>query len=150
MHPAGFNLSGNDLKLERDYDYRDYDGNVVTGQGNRSANMPPGNDTGPPSARDDNPAPNDTIYDWDAAGLSIPAMPQNAIKRTRNNFKAFASITVEGSSVRCSPVRDYFIRFTQKQTAAPSGASWQILNPPDVAGDNLAGHGTTNVTWDLK
>jgi hypothetical protein len=150
VHPSGFNFPGNNLKLERDFYYRDYDGNVLADQGNHSAHLPPGNDTGPASARDDTPAPNDTIYDWDAAGLPIPVAPQNTIKRTRNNFQAFASITVEGTSVRCSPVRDYLIRFSQQQTAAPSGANWQIINPPDVAGDNQARHGTTNVTWDLK
>ena len=149
VHPSGFQFPGNNLKLERDYYFRDYDGSVVVSQGNHSATLPPGNDTGPPAARDDNPAPDDTIYDWDAAGLPIPVAPQNTIKRTRNNFQAFASITVEGTSVRCSPVRDYFIRFSEKQAAAPSGANWHIINPPDVAGDNQAAHGTTRVTWNL-
>jgi hypothetical protein len=149
VHPRAFRFPGSNLKLERDYYYRDYQNRTLRDQGNYSAHIPPGNDTGPATARDDDPSPNDTIYDWDAAGLPVPNVPQNTILRTRNNFKAFASITVEGKSVRCSPVREYRICFSQKQTAAPAGAQWQIINPPDVAGDNVAGHGTTKVTWDL-
>jgi hypothetical protein len=150
VHPTRFSFPGTNLKLERDYYFRDYANRTLLAQGNYSATLPPGNDTGPASARDDDPAPNDTIYDWDAAGLNIPHANQNTIMRTRNNFKAFASITVEGKNVRCSAVREYRIRFSQKQTAAPAGSTWQIINPPDVAGDNEASHGHTNVSWDLK
>jgi hypothetical protein len=150
VHPAAFKFAGGDLKLERDYFFRDYSGNALLDQGDYTANIPPGNDTGPANARDDNPDPNGTIYDWDAAGLNIPDKPKGSIMRTRNNFKAFASITVEGKAVRCSEVREYRIRFTQQQTKDPHGAEWKTVSPPDVAGDNEASHGTTNVTWDLK
>ncbi|MDB5103566.1 MAG: hypothetical protein JWP91_1255 [Fibrobacteres bacterium] len=150
VHPAAFKFAGNDLKLERDYYYRDYNGNAIMDKGDYTANPPPGNDTGPANARDDNPDPNGIIYDWDAAGLGIPDKPKGTILRTRNNFKAFASITVEGKSVRCSEVREYRIRFSQQQTKDPHGAEWKVINPPDLAGDNEAAHGTTNVTWDLK
>jgi hypothetical protein len=150
VHPAKFNYPGNDLKLERDFDFRDYNDQTLLDSGARSASVPPGNDTGPATARDDNPDPDDTIYDWDAAGLNIPNAPKNTIHRTRNNFWAFASITVEGKSVRCSQIREYFIKFSQEQTAAPSGKTWVVKTPPDVAGDNQAGDGTTNLTWDLK
>jgi hypothetical protein len=112
--------------------------------------MPPGNDTGPPPARDDDPDPDETIYDWDAAGLNIPNAPANTVHRTRNNFLAFASITVEGKAVRCSEFQPYFIAFSQVQTTAPNGATWVVQTPPDAAGDNNAGNGTTNVTADLK
>jgi hypothetical protein len=150
VHPSGFNYPGNNLMLERDYDFNDFNDKVVKATGAPSATIPPGNDTGPADARDDDPSPDDTIYDWDAAGLDIPNAPVNTIYRTRNNMKAFASITVEGNSVRCSQVRGYFIDFSQKQTAAPSGSTWQVINPPDVVGDNQAAHGTTKTTWDLK
>jgi hypothetical protein len=147
--PLGCRFSASNLKLERDHYFRDYQDRALRDQGNCTAHIPPGNDTGPASARDDAPSPNDTIYDWDAAGLPVPHVPQNTVLRTRSNFKAFASITVEGKSVRCSPVRESRICFSQKQTAAPAGAKWQIIKPPDVAGDNQASHGTTKVTWDL-
>jgi carboxypeptidase family protein len=150
VNPTKFDFPGNDLKLERDYDYRDINGTVVMNSGARSASVPPGNDTGPASARDDNPDPDDMLYDFDAAGLGIPNAPVNTIHRTRNNFWAFASITVEGKAVRCSEIREYFISFSQKQTAAPSGSTWVVINPPDVAGDMTAGNGTTKITWDLK
>ncbi len=149
VHPTKFKFPGNDLKLERDFDFKDYNGNAVMASGARSASVPPGNDTGPASARDDNPAPDDTIYDWDAAGLNIPNAPVNTIHRTRNNFWAFASITAEGKSVRCSEIREYFIAFPQEQTKAPSGHKWKPKTPPDVAGDKNAGNGTTKLTWDL-
>ncbi len=149
VHPTKFKYPGNDLKLERDYDYHDYNGNTVMNSGSRSATIPPGNDTGPPQARDDDPDPDDTIYDFDAAGLAIPNAAVNTIHRTRNDFWAFASITVEGKAVRCSQVREYFIDFSQVQTAAPSGAVWRVKDPPDVAGDKQAGNGPTKLTWDL-
>lgn len=150
VHPPAFKFTGSDLKLERDYFFRDYTGSVLLAKGDYSADIPPGNDTGPASARDDNPDPKGAIYDWDAAGLLIPDKPKGTIMRTRNNFKAFASITVEGKKVRCSEVREYRIRFSQQQTKDPHGAEWKTISPSDVAGDNEASHGTTNVTWDLK
>ncbi len=150
VHPKSFNYPGNDLKLERDYYFRDYNDKVEKARGDYSATIPPGNDTGPAGARDDDPAPNDIIYDWDAAGLDIPNVPQNTVYRTRNNFKAFGSITIDGTPVRCSETREYIICFSQKQTAAPSGTTWQVMDPPDVAGDKRAGYGATRVTWDIK
>ncbi len=150
VHPTKFKYPGNDLKLERDYDYQDYNGNAPMDSGARSATVPPGNDTGPAEARDDDPDPDDTIYDFDAAGLAIPNAAVNSIKRTRNDFWAFASITVEGKAVRCSQIREYLIVFSQKQTAAPTGAVWKVIDPPDVAGDKQAGNGPTKLTWDLK
>ena len=150
VHPAGFRHPSADLKLERDYDFNDFRGNAVMSHGAPNAVVPPGNDTGPAQARDDDPEPNDTIYDWDAAGLPVPAEPEHTIYRTRNHFRAFASITLDGKPVRCSPVRDYFIRFSQKQTKAGGGSDWRVIDPPDVPGDKQAGHGTTKTTWDLK
>jgi hypothetical protein len=149
VHPTKFQFPGNDLKLERDFDFKDYNGAAMMASGARSASVPPGNDTGPAAARDDNPKPDDKIYDWDAAGLNVPVAPVGTIHRTRNNFWAFASITAEGKSVRCSEIREYFIAFSQEQKKAPSGDKWRVKKPPDVAGDNTSGNGTTNLTWDL-
>ena len=151
VHPADFNYPNNNLKLERDYEFHDLVGNTtITAQASFAATIPPGQDTGPATARDDNPAPNGNIYDWDAPGLGVPNAPQNEIHRTRNNFKAFASITLDGTAVRCSPVRSYFVRFSMKQVDAPNGANWVVIHPPDVANDNQGGNGTTALTWDLQ
>ncbi len=149
VHPTKFQFPGNDLKLERDFDFKDYNGAAPMNSGARSASVPPGNDTGPPAARDDDPRPDDKIYDWDAAGLNVPVAAVGTIHRTRNDFWAFASITVEGKSVRCSEIREYFIAFSQEQKKAPSGDKWKVKKPPDVAGDNNAGNGPTKLTWDL-
>jgi hypothetical protein len=151
VHPTKFKYAGNNLKLERDVAFHDWVGNGTSTIGQRAANatLPPGNDTGPDGARDDDPDPDDTIYDFDAAGLAIPDAPADEIHRTRNNFRAFASITVEGKTVRCSEIQDYRVRFSMKQATAPHGADWQVVSPPDVAGDNDASNGTTNLTWDL-
>ena len=150
VHPPDFSFPGSDLKLERDYDFNDFRGNAVMSHGAPNAAIPPGNDTGDSPFRDDDPAPDGTIYDFDAAGLPVSAEPQNTVFRTRNNFRAFASITLDGKPLRCSPVRDYFICFSQKQAKAGGGSEWHVIDPPDIPGDKQAGHGTTKTTWDLK
>jgi hypothetical protein len=153
VHPATFNYPSNDLKLERDNAFHDWIGNGTStiDQRNFSNTIPPANDTGPAQAMDTNPNPNGNIYDWDAAGLINTANAVvNQIRRTRNNFKAFASITVGGTAVRCSPIRLYYIRFSMKQTTSPSGHNWVILSPVDVTDDNEAAYGTTRLTWDLQ
>jgi hypothetical protein len=150
VHPPDFSFPGSDLKLERDYDFNDFRGNVVSAHGAPNAVIPPGNDSGDPPFRDDDPEPDGTIYDFDAAGLPVPAEPQNTVFRTRNNFRAFASITLDGKKLRCSQVRDYFICFSQKQAKAGGGSEWHVIDPPDIPGDKQAGHGTTKTTWDLK
>lgn len=152
VHPSNFNYPSNDLKLERDVEFHDWidNGSSTVDQGTFSTTIPPGNDTGPAAAMDSNPSPNGTIYDWDAPGLdNTVSAPQNQIRRTRNNFKTFASITVGGTAVRCSPVTVYFVRFSMQQQTAPSGTNWVIINPPDVTNDRQAGIGTTALSWDL-
>jgi len=151
-HPPGFDFPANNIKLERDAEFHDWigNGNSTILQESFSASIPPGDDTGPAGARDNNPDPNGFIYDWDAPGLSVATAPENQIKRTRNNFKAFASITVDGTAVRCSPVREYFVRFSMKQLDAPNGTNWVVIAPPDVANDKQAGNGTTKLSWDLN
>jgi co-chaperonin GroES (HSP10) len=150
VHPASFQFPGSDLKLERDADHKYFSGTTVINQRSHNATIPPANDTGPASARDDDPAPNDTIYDWDAAGLPIPVLPAGTIYRVRVNMQAFASITIDAKPVRCSEIREYFIRFSQKQITAPTGSTWQVIDPPDVPSDKQATNGTSNLTWDLK
>jgi len=150
VHPAGLNYPANDLKLERDMFIRYYTNGAVTYTREYSAPIPPGNDTGPAWARDDNPAPDDTIYDFDAPGAYTDAAAKDTVIRIRYNFKAFASITVEHQAVRCSEVTQYYVRFSQKQITDPSGRNWIAIDPPDIAGDKDARGGQTNVTRDLR
>jgi hypothetical protein len=150
VKPAGFNYRNNDLKLERDLESIDYFGSTPSPTKTFSATIPPGNDTSAASLRDDNPMPDGMIYDLDAPGLSISTAAQDAIRRTRNNFKVFASITRGGKKVRVSPIRDCFIRFSMKQLDAPGGKNWVFLSPPDIPNDNQAGYGTTKLSLNLQ
>jgi len=153
VHPSNFNYPSNDLKLERDNAFHDWfdNGSGTIDQRNFNTTIPPGNDTSPSVYRDDNPAPNGVIYDLDAPGLSTAdSAPQNQVRRTRNNFKAFASITIGGTAIRCSQVRLYFVIFSMQQNASPSGHNWAIIDPPTVANDNQAAYGTTRLTWNLQ
>jgi len=152
VHPAGFNYPNNNLKLERDVAACLYNGStLVSPCTSFSSSIPPGNDTGDPASRDDNPSPDDKLYDFDAPGTTNTATkPQNDIFRVRQNFKAFASITVGGTAVRCSSIRTYFSRLSIKQLTAPSGNNWVIIDPPDVTNDKQAGNGATNLSWNLQ
>lgn len=152
VHPNAFDYPHNDLKLDKDLEFNDWfdNGSSLLGSRNFSATIPPGNDTDSASIRDDDPKPNGIIYDLDAPGLvNTDSAPQNQIRRTRNHFKSFASITVSGTAVRCSKFTEWFVRFSMMQTAAPSGTNWVVVNPPDVTGDNQAATGTTPLSWNL-
>src|SRR5262249_47842814 len=150
VKPAGFNYRNNDLKLERDLEGIDYFGSTPSPTKTFSATIPPGNDTSVASLRDDNPMPDGMIYDLDAPGLFITTAAQDAIRRTRNNFKVFASITSGGKKIRVSPIRDCFIRFSMKQLDAPGGKNWVFLSPPDIPNDNQAGYGATKLSLNLQ
>jgi len=150
VKPAGFNYQNNDLKLERDLEGMDWFGSTPSSPKVFSPTIPPGNDPSPASLRDDNPMPNGVIYDLDAPGLFLDTADQGRIRRTRNNFKVFASITRGGRKVRISPIRDCFIRFSMKQLDAPSGKNWVLLSPIDFPTDNEAGYGTTKLSLNLQ
>lgn len=157
VHPRDFVFSGSGLRLERDAAVRDYihnDPNPFTSS-DFSAVIPPGNDTEDANTinrlQDRDPRPDGFIYVVDAPGLPIhvPAA-SGLIMRTRNNFKAFASVLFDGKLIRCSEVREYFVRFSVIQTDAPSGKNWIVLRPADIENDLQAAHGTTKLTVDLK
>jgi hypothetical protein len=152
VHPSGFDYPNSDLTFERDVESRAWKGNgqeSLPGGKDFFPSIPPGNDTAAPF-NDANPEPNGKIYDFDGPGLVIMNAPQNEIRRSRHNFKTFASITVCGQSVRCSPVRNHYVRFSMKQLNAPSGINWQIIDPPDVQNDKQAGDGSTPLSWNLE
>jgi hypothetical protein len=150
VKPAGFNYRNNDLKLERDLEGIDWFGSTPSDPKVFSTTIPPGNDPSLPAFRDDNPMPDGMIYDLDAPGIFITTAAQNAIRRTRNNFKVFASITRGGKKVRVSPIRECFIRFSMKQLDAPGGKNWVLLSPVDFPTDNEAGYGTTKLSLNLQ
>src|SRR5262249_8440757 len=142
VHPKDFSypVSNPDhgLKLARDWENKTWFGNGPSpdSQDSFNENIPPGNDTSGPDLRVDTPSKNGVIFDLDAPGFDFIVAPQGTIFRFRANFKSFASITVGGVAVRASKVRDYFIRFSLKQTEGPQGVNWVILDPPDVKKDN--------------
>jgi hypothetical protein len=146
VHPKAFSYPTNNLKLEREVEFHDWKGN-----GTSTIDQDPWHDDTTTShrLRDDDPAPDDTIYDLDAPGLDVPVAPFGEVRRTRNNFKAYATITVQGRRVRCSPVAHYFVRFSMKQTKKPQGDRWKPIDPPDVSGDDVATDGSTSLTWNL-
>ena len=146
VHPAKFKFAGSALKLERDNNFAYFNGSTQTLSQGFRATIPPGQDTGPDWARDDLPP---TIFDFDAPGVSNrDVYPASTIIRMRGNYKAFASVHVQGKDVRCSEVTEYFVVISMKQTGAPSGNTYTQEN--GVAGDNKAAEGTTKTTWDLK
>jgi hypothetical protein len=162
VHPTQFSYANSDLKLDKDLEYEDWEngGSFSIGGETFSPTIPGGNDTDAPDTRDDIPDANDTIYDLDAPGLflsqntpqcqQVSGCLQGTIHRTRNHFRAFAWITVKGVKVRCSPITEYYVRFSVIETTVPTGTSWVELMPADVTSDDQAGVGTTNLTWNLK
>jgi hypothetical protein len=103
--------------------------------------------------RDNNPTDSDPpgqIFDLDAPGLFVPTAPMDEVRRTRNNFKEFAEVTIDAQLIRASLVYEYYVRFSMKQVTGPCGNTWAAINPPDVVGDKQAGPGTTKLSWNLQ
>ncbi len=142
------------LQLDRDWQMRMWDagGNPVGDPQEFSESIPPGNDTSPLEHRDDIPTDSDpygAIYDWDTPGVTTGIAPAATVRRYRANFKAFASVVVDGQVfVRASPITSYYVRMSIKQIDAPQGDNWVLLN--DVPNDNTPGMGPTNLTWNLQ
>jgi hypothetical protein len=156
--PSAFDYPGNDLKLGRNAQYRIWEGAGATLHESldyRPA-IPPGNDTGPSFAQDNNPTdsnPVGFIYDWDNPGLrSASVSPVNTLRRVRMNFRVFAQLTVRGNLVRASPILSYYVRFSARQMTAPQGGNYEAIATSDpnwVDGDNAADFGETVLTWNL-
>jgi hypothetical protein len=153
VYPAQFAYPDSDLHLDRDVETRYYNGSdplVGTPDRKFSATIPAGNDKSGIFWRDDDPLDSDpvgAIYDLDAPGLIMVTAPKDEIRRQRFNFKEFAAITIDGSPIRASNIYEGFVRLSIKQTTAPTGDTWVIMN--DIAGDNDAGSGKTKLTWNL-
>ena len=88
------------------------------------------------------------IYDLDWPAFPWVTAPPGQIERYRANFKAFATVNIAGFNVRCSPITSYWVRFSVQQfgTANPDDL-WGVVS--NVAGDNDAGFGTTELSANL-
>jgi hypothetical protein len=152
VYPNDFNYPGVTLTLARDGMYHDWIGNG-TGTTYEAvfSTLPNANDTGDTEFQDDTPSTNGVIYDFDAPGLYITVAPKGEIQRARCDFKAFVIIKLANNSVvRVSKVTNYFVDFSMVQVAGPKGSDWVVINPPDVKGDDQAGQGAKNITWNLQ
>jgi hypothetical protein len=108
--------------------------------------IPPGNDNSPASCLDNNPSPNNRIYDFDAAGCHQTTASPEVIVRQRCNFMGFVVANLPSATVRISPIREWYTCVSC--TRGPNGTT--LLDPPDVEGDNDAGYGTIRLTWNLE
>ena len=92
--------------------------------------------------RDDDPKPNGKIYDYDAPGLgNLPAsVAVGTTRRQRINFHEFAM----WNGKKASDDFSWFARISIVKTAGTDALS------TDVPGDNVAGQGSTPLTWNLQ
>jgi hypothetical protein len=99
-------------------------------------------DTSNAVLRDDDPRPDGRIYDYDAPG--IPTLPPSAAvgttRRQRINFNQFAMY----NGKKASADMPWFSRMSIVRTTGRDA----IIN--DVPNDNVAGTGTTPLTWNLQ
>ncbi len=154
VYPSDFDYPGVDLTLARDNAFHDWlgDGKETIPPLRGFSVLPAANDTSGPlweSIVSSNN--NELIFDLDSPGLRDTVVAKKGtVERTRNNFKEFATINLNGTIVRVSPVRDFFVRFSMKQMKGHKGSDWVVIKPPDVKGDDKAGYGSTELTWNLK
>lgn len=100
--------------------------------------------------RDDDPAPDDRIYNLNAPGLSDFRAPAGFVARVRANVNA-AAYVLKGrrTATRCSEIRDHWLRFSVVYVA--SGSTTAATPLSDVPGDNDAQEGPAQkLSWDLQ
>ncbi|MCI0350762.1 MAG: hypothetical protein L0Z53_15160, partial [Acidobacteriales bacterium] len=107
-------------------------------------NQVPRDDTTDPIGRDDDPQSGGSqgrVYDLDAPGAGFTSdAPNGLIFRFRANFREWAEV----NGVRVSGDMFWFSRVSVERTSA--GA---VLRT-DIGGDNVAGVGSTELTWNLQ
>lgn len=146
VHPSDFSYPLVELKLERDAQCSYWLGSEVISNPTQFSN-----DTSHEDWRDDDPVDSDgMIYDIDSPGIVKVIASAGEVRRVRDNFRSFASVTIGTSTIRCSTIREYYVRFSAEQMDSPAGTNWQVISPPDVSGDGQAGYGTTVLSWDLQ
>lgn len=103
-------------------------------------------DDSDPTFRDDDPQSGGSsgkIYDLDAPGTgSTSQTPINGIRRRRVNYRQWATLGNSGAKVSSD-----FTWYTRVSIIKTSNGD-QLRT--DVTGDNVAGAGTTNLTWNLQ
>lgn len=116
-----------------------YGTNNVLDPGNSGGAQP---DTSNAVLRDDDPRPNGKVYDYDAPG--IPTLPPSAAvgttRRMRINLNEFAMY----NGKKASADMPWFSRMSIVRTTGRDA----LIN--DVPNDNVAGTGTTPLTWNLQ
>jgi len=154
VYPSDFDYPGVDLTLARDNAFHDWigDGKETILPLRGFSVLPAANDTSGPVWESIVSSNNhELIFDLDSPGLPDTVVAKKGtVERSRNNFKEFATINLNGTIVRVSPVRDFFVRFSMKQTKGHKGSDWVVIKPRDVKGDDEAGYGSTELTWNLK
>jgi hypothetical protein len=104
---------------------------------------------------DEDPKPKGQIYDIDAPGIAITGAtaPFGTIFRKRVNFRQFVTALdikePDGSSMQVS---NDFRWFSRVSVIKLENSNNEFKNELDssLPGDNMAGAGTTNITWDLQ
>lgn len=113
-----------------------FSGNVLKGSSGASEDP-----TKVTSFRDDDPQPKGHVYDFDAPGVTNGTLATpDSVRRQRVNFKEFALY----NGVKASDDLLTFSRISVRKTT-----SGEVL-ATDVTGDNIAGTGSTALTWDLR
>jgi hypothetical protein len=91
--------------------------------------------------QDNDPRPKGHVYDFDAPGVTNGRLATpDSVRRQRVNFKEFALY----NGVKAS---DDLLTFSRISVRKTTGG--EVL-ATDVTGDNIAGTGTTALTWDLR
>ena len=152
VKPSNFDQN---VKLDRDgaYNYYKDTTNGITLWQSRSFNdaIPPGNDTGPDSFRDDAPQSdnsNGQVYDWDAPGIGFWSEPIGTVFRARSNMKEFAVYCDDGTDVRCSLIYQWHCVRSGKKTGS-NNDDWTMDS--SVANDNKVVFGShANMSWNLQ
>lgn len=124
-------------------DKRVYDGN-----NNLIENVSNQGDDSDPGFRDDDPqsgGSNGRVYDLDGPGVgTVQSDPTGTVRRKRANYRQWATLGSNGGKVSGTSDLLWFSRVS----VIKIGSSDQLRT--DVDGDNIAGSGSTNLTWNLQ
>ncbi len=95
------------------------------------------------SLRDDFPEPNGVVYDLDAPGIGVPNT-EIAIRRLRQNFLEWATLRSNTNTRLSSDL----LWHSAVSVIRTSSTDIHFIN--DVSGDNSAGTGHINTSWNLQ
>jgi hypothetical protein len=134
------NLTGTIVLHRQVVDKRSYDDMTLI---DSQSNVP---DDSPSEFRDDDPqsgASGGKVYDLDGPATgSTSQTPINGIRRRRVNYRQWATLGANGAKLS-----NDFSWYTRMSIIKTSNGDQLRM---DVTGDNVAGVGTTNLTWNLQ